>query len=103
MTGKKLRMKDLVPVKFCVADEEAMTKGGDKGMYCCSLSKKEISHQKCVLIKPSGHVILESMVKDCVKKTMTCPISGMKLKESDIITLRAGGTGFAKHNNTTVK
>merc|ERR1719199_2059937 len=71
MTGKKLRMKDLFPVKLVVADEEAYTKGGDKGMYCCSLSKKEISHQTCVLLKPSGHVILESMLKDCVKKTMT--------------------------------
>merc|ERR1719473_300617 len=86
-----------------VSDEAALAKGGDKGMYCCSLSKKEISHQRCVLLKPSGHVILDSMVKDCIKKEMTCPISGMKLKESDIIPLRPGGTGFSKHNNITGK
>merc|ERR1719265_851245 len=76
-------------------------KGGDKGVYCCAVSKHPITHQKAVLIKPSKKVVLESVMKDMVLKDMVCPITGEKLKKDDFLNLQTGGTGFASHNKTT--
>mmetsp|Transcript_90582 Transcript_90582/g.194225 ORF Transcript_90582/g.194225 Transcript_90582/m.194225 type:complete len:322 (+) Transcript_90582:76-1041(+) len=104
MTGKKLRVKDLIPVKFEVTDQKMIDKGGDKGVFCCAVSKRPITHQQAVLIKPSGQVVLESCLKDCVLKDMICPVTGIKLKgPEDILKLQMGGTGFSAHNETQVK
>jgi nitric oxide synthase-interacting protein len=104
MSGKKLKVKDLIPVKFEVTDQKMMDRGGDKGVFCCAVSKHPITHQKAVLIKPSGVVVLESVVKDMVLKDLACPITGKKLKgKEDLLNLQAGGTGFSAHNKTTAK
>jgi len=105
MSGKKLRAKDLIPVTFEVTDQKMIDRGGDKGVFCCAVSKHPITHQKAVVIKPSGIVVLESILKDMVLKDMVCPITGKKLesKEKDILPLQAGGTGFAAHNKTSAK
>lgn len=104
MSGKKLRAKDLIPVKFEVTDQKMIDRGGDKGVFCCAVSKHPITHQKAVVIKPSGIVVLESVLKDMVLKDMVCPITGKKLKsKEDILPLQAGGTGFAAHNKTDAK
>lgn len=103
MSGKKLRMKELVPLKFEIADEELVKQGGGKGMYRCCVSKKPITHQKAVVIKTTGVVLLEAMLKDCVHPTMTCPITGKKITKKDIMHLQAGGTGFAAHNDVEAK
>merc|ERR1712187_531548 len=98
-SGKKLRVKALIPIKFEVTDQKMVDRGGDKGVFCCALSKKPITHQQAVLIKPSGHVVLESTLKEMVMKEMRCPISGKKLKgKEDILKLQMGGTGFQAHN-----
>mmetsp|Transcript_13870 Transcript_13870/g.30697 ORF Transcript_13870/g.30697 Transcript_13870/m.30697 type:complete len:221 (+) Transcript_13870:2-664(+) len=103
MTGSKLRMKDLIPVVFELSDEKLADTGGTKGMWCCAVSKRPITHQKAVLLKPSGQVIMESALKDCVLPEMRCPISGKKLKSSDIIKLQTGGTSFCAHNEVEAK
>ncbi|CAD7943267.1 unnamed protein product [Amoebophrya sp. A25] len=101
--GKKLRMKDLIPVKFEVCDQEMYDGGGGRGMYCCSVTKKPITHQKVTLLKPSGYVVLEECLKTVVRPTMTCPISGVKLEESDLVPLVPGNTGFSAHNAIETK
>lgn len=106
-TKKKLKLKDLIPVNFEVADADMVESGGGRGMYCCAVTKKPITHQKVVLLRPSGQVVLESCLKDCVYPTMTCPVSGKALegsgKESkDIIELVQSGTGFSAHNDVEV-
>lgn len=103
MSGKKLRAKDLIPIKFEVVDQKLYEAGGGKGVFCCALSKHSITHQQAVLLKPSGQVILESVYKDIVQKEMKCPISGKPLKESDILKLQMGGTGFSAHNEIEAK
>lgn len=103
MSQKKLRIKDLVPLKFEVTDQKILDKGGDKGVYCCAVSKHPIVHQKVVLLKPSGQVVLESVLKDCVLKDMVCPISSKPLVKDDILKLQAGGTGFSGHNDIEAK
>merc|ERR1712000_264326 len=68
LSGKKLRVKDLIPVKFEITDQKMMDRGGDRGVFCCAVSKHPITHQQAVLIKPTGVVVLESVLKDCVLK-----------------------------------
>eukprot|EP00392_Amoebophrya_sp_AT5.2_P010135 g10188.t1 len=59
ITGKKLKLKDLIPVKFEICNEEMVRSGGGRGMYCCAVTKKPITHQKCLLLRPSGVVLLD--------------------------------------------
>ncbi|KAF4753183.1 hypothetical protein FOZ62_017861 [Perkinsus olseni] len=105
MTGKKLRLKDLVPVKFELTND---AKGKDTdyaGMYCCAVSKKPITHQRCVLLRPSGVVIIEKVFDELVKNTEDprCPVTGKKLDlKKDVIRLQPGGTGFCSHNKVEV-
>mmetsp|Transcript_22858 Transcript_22858/g.65989 ORF Transcript_22858/g.65989 Transcript_22858/m.65989 type:complete len:327 (+) Transcript_22858:100-1080(+) len=104
MSGKKLRVKDLIPVKFEVYDQKMLQEGGGRGVFCCAVSKHPITHQQAVLIKPSGVVVLESVLEDCVYKDMVCPVTGAKLKgKDDILKLQQGGTGFASHNEVEAK
>lgn len=104
MSGKKLRVKDLLPVNFEVADEQMLKEGGGKGVFCCAVSKHPITHQQAYLIKPSGQVVMESVLKDMVFKDMVCPITGKKLKgKQDVLKLQQGGTGFSAHNDVQAK
>eukprot|EP00397_Hematodinium_sp_SG-2012_P036172 GEMP01039017.1.p1 GENE.GEMP01039017.1~~GEMP01039017.1.p1 ORF type:complete len:299 (+),score=58.34 GEMP01039017.1:76-972(+) len=103
MSGKKLRMKDLFPVEFHVISQEAQRKGGERGMYCCEVSKRTLTVQPAYYLKPSRKVVEETVLKKIIKPTMTCPITDKKLKDSDIIKLRSQGTGFSAHNDVLVK
>lgn len=104
MSGKKLRVKDLIPLKFEVADQKMLDQGGGRGVFCCAVSKQPITHHQAVALKPSGQVVLESVLKDCVYKDMRCPVTGTALKgEKDVLKLQQGGTGFAAHNETEAK
>jgi len=80
MSGNKLRLKDLIPVKL----ESSKTPEG-KEIYVCSVSKRPISHHKAVLLKPSGLVLLESVYNEVVKPLGKCPVTGMTLKHPDDI------------------
>eukprot|EP00746_Dinoflagellata_sp_MGD_P073657 gnl/MRDRNA2_/MRDRNA2_29858_c0_seq1.p1 gnl/MRDRNA2_/MRDRNA2_29858_c0~~gnl/MRDRNA2_/MRDRNA2_29858_c0_seq1.p1 ORF type:complete len:324 (-),score=77.19 gnl/MRDRNA2_/MRDRNA2_29858_c0_seq1:147-1118(-) len=102
MSGKKLRMKDLIDVKMEILNDKAHSQGGERGVFGCALSKRAIVHQKAVLLKPSGIVIEETMVKDCVLKDMKCPLTGKEIKKSDIIKLVPGKSGYQAHNETEV-
>jgi len=104
VTGKKLKVKDLISVKMDVADQKLLDQGGGKGVFCCAVSKNPIVFQQALLLKPSGVVILESVWKDIVSKEMKCPVTGKKLKgEEDILKLTTGGSGFSAHNDVEAK
>ena len=85
ISREKLRLKDLIPVKFeRSADSE--------GMYCCAISKRAITHQQALLIKPSGVVVLESVLKQQGDSAYVqrCPITGVELGPTDVIQLQKG-------------
>lgn len=104
VTGKKLKVKDLISVKMDVADQKLLDQGGGKGVFCCAVSKNPIVFQQALLLKPSGVVILESVWKDIVSKEMKCPVTGKKLNgEEDILKLTTGGSGFSAHNDVEAK
>jgi nitric oxide synthase-interacting protein len=101
MSGEKLKYKELIPVNF----ESTTQNEADAGIYSCALTKKPITHQQAVLIKPSGIVVLESAFKQSIKdpENVRCPITGAPLGKSDIIRLQTAGTSFSSHNNVQVK
>lgn len=105
MSGKNLRAKDLLTLKLEITDQKMHDGGGGRGVFCCAVSKHPITHQQAVVLKPTGVVVLESILADCVYKDMLCPISGKKLKKGkdDVLKLQMGGTGFAAHNETEAK
>lgn len=91
MSGVPLRFKELIPVHF-EGDAE----------YCCAITKRPITHQKALLLKPSGVVVLEAAFKQAGDSSV-CPISGLPLGPTDVIPLQSGGTGFSSHNKVQVK
>lgn len=99
MSLAELKLKHLMPVKF----EWAATETTTTPNVLCAVTKKAITHHQAVLLRPSGLVVLESCVKDTVLPTMTCPVSGLKLRKKDIVKLQAGGTGFSAHSAVEAK
>lgn len=107
MSGEPLRPKDLIPVIFTLDSEKAKTahiSGGDgnRGGIICPVTRKGIISQKAVLIKRSGHVILEDAVKKFALPTMTCPVTGEKFKTKDLVALVSGGTSFTASGQVEV-
>jgi len=103
-SGARLRVRDLIPVKFEVSDQAMFDNGGGRGVFCCAVTKQPIIHQQAVLLKPSGHVVLDSVLADCVYKDKRCPATGVNIRgPCDVLKLQRGGSGFAAHNDVQVK
>ncbi|RLN90970.1 hypothetical protein BBJ28_00015741 [Nothophytophthora sp. Chile5] len=104
MSLEEMKLKQLMPVKFeWETTETADAAKTAEPRVLCAVTKKEITHHRAVLLRPSGQVILESCLKDMVLPTMTCPVTGLKLRKKDIVHLQAGGTGFSAHSNVEAK
>jgi len=97
MSGKVIRMKDLVTVKFRLAPvEDGKSLISRKERYICAVSHDALFNSvPCAVIRPTGDVITMDYVERFIKKDWTCPITGKKLRKKDIIELQRGGTGFA--------
>jgi len=106
MTGNyPLKMKELVPIKLLREDKGGQEKNDSSsssaaianvGSKClCCVSNKVISTQQAVAIKKTGAVMLEDVFQKIVKPSMTCPVTGKKFKEKDILYLMKCASGFA--------
>ncbi|XP_065659621.1 nitric oxide synthase-interacting protein [Hydra vulgaris] len=97
MSGKVLKMKDLISVKFTLAphtDSKSLITKHER--YICPVTKDVLSNKvPCAVLRPSGHVVTIECIEKFVKKDWVCPITGNKLHPSDIIEIKRGGTGFA--------
>ncbi|GMF60889.1 unnamed protein product [Phytophthora fragariaefolia] len=93
MSLDEMKLKHLMPLKLDWDGDEVL----------CAVTKKEVAHRRAVLLRPSGHVVLESCLQDMVLPTMTCPVTGLKLRKKDIVHLQAGGTGFSAHSTVEAK
>lgn len=109
MTGKPLRIKDLIPVKFTPVDAASVKKdsmtlsvGGvltnttSEERYMCPITQTVL--RKCVpcyVLRPSGRVVTAECVERIIRPEMRDPISSEKLTEKDLIPVQRGGTGFA--------
>jgi nitric oxide synthase-interacting protein len=99
ISSEPIRLKDLVSVKFTKLDESKdVTKNNSNHneRYMCPITKKTLSNATpCIVLRKSGHCIARDVYDQVIKKDMSDPFGGEKLKEKDIIFLQKGGTGFA--------
>ncbi|KAK2198240.1 bifunctional Nitric oxide synthase-interacting protein [Babesia duncani] len=84
ITSKPLKLKDLITVNAEVS-HEVEDDPTSPVIWLCSISKKPISHNKAILIKDTGQVVLQRFTD--------------KLDATEFISLIPGGTGFAAHNS----
>jgi len=100
MSGKPIKLKDLISVKFTLApaDESDKQKSivARKQRYICPVTRDVLSNTvRSAVLKPSGNVVSMECVEKFIKKDWVCPITGQKLKEKDVIELKRGGTGYS--------
>ncbi|XP_068245745.1 nitric oxide synthase-interacting protein homolog [Palaemon carinicauda] len=100
ISGKQLKAKDLIPVKFTLADASSSSSlEGQRDRYKCPVTGDVLRNNiPCAVLKPTGDVVTMECVK-LIQKDMIHPLTGVPLKESDIIELQKGGTGFAAAND----
>lgn len=86
---KKLRLKDLVEVKW------TKVPAGEPGRYMCPILYKTFTNTtQIVILKPTGDAISEEAYRKCVEKEGS--YNGKRIKGSkDVIKLQKGGCGFA--------
>ncbi|KAG8433901.1 hypothetical protein GDO86_012318 [Hymenochirus boettgeri] len=98
MSGRSLKMKDLIPVRFTMVDDKVDRVGliNRQDRYVCAVTRDMLGNSvPCAVLRPSGAVVTMECVEKLIKKDMIDPVSGDKLNESDIIVLQRGGTGFS--------
>jgi hypothetical protein len=60
------------------------------------VSKKAIVHQRAIVLKGCGHVILSSLIKTLIIPSMKCPLCNQKIKKlKDIIELKQSGSSYS--------
>ncbi|KAI8471896.1 MAG: hypothetical protein J3K34DRAFT_416046 [Monoraphidium minutum] len=95
-SGGKLRLKDLVDVKFTPVPE------GETGRYMDPITKDTFGNaSRLVVLAPTGDVMLESTYETCVKPEGS--YKGKKVGPKDVIKMQTGGTGFAAHDGDKVQ
>ncbi|XP_041034024.1 nitric oxide synthase-interacting protein [Carcharodon carcharias] len=98
MSGKPLKMNDLIPVNFLPVDSkldrvQLITR---QERYVCAVTRDVLGNSvPCAVLRPSGAVVTLECVEKLIKHDMVDPINGAILTEKDIIPIQRGGTGFA--------
>lgn len=110
MSGEPLKLKQLIPlhlVREGAEDGKKKKKYSDDstttGRVLCAVSHKTITTQPTIAIRNTGQVMLKSVYLELAKPTMTCPITGKKFKEKDVLELIKGKSGFAASGDVVAK
>ena len=109
MSGEPLKLKQLIPLHLVhegAEDGNPKSKSKDDGItgrILCAVSHKTITTQPTIVIKNTGQVMLKSVYKELAQPTMTCPITGKKFKEKDVLELIKGKSGFAASGDVVAK
>lgn len=99
-SGRPLKVKDLIPVKFRVAKPEEGAPVTAFNTYQCAVTGDVLRDSvRCFVLKPTGDVVTAECVENIIRKDMIHPLTGLALTESDLIELQRGGTGFAAAND----
>jgi hypothetical protein len=101
-SGRGLRAKDLLPIHLDKEVESSISTAGSV-RYICSVTKKTITNQKCIALKNTGVVMLESAAKELAFPSMICPITSKKFKSNDVIYLVAAATAFSASGQVEAK
>jgi len=97
MSGNPLKIKKLIDVNFTpIKDDDKKSLITKDARYVCAVTNDVLSNSvPCAVIKPSGCVVTMDCVEKLIKKDMLDPINSQKLKETDIIPLQRGASGFS--------
>lgn len=93
ISKKVLTIKELITVKPEVLKKE----GSARESWVCSFSKKRIDHNKAVLIKKTGQIILKSFFEKYIYRKKNA--WDINVEEGEFIDLQTGGTAFCAHNS----
>jgi len=97
ISGKPITMKDLIDVKFKLANDVDPNKRplvAVRDRYVCAVTGDLLGNSvPCAVLRTSGNVVTMDSVNRLIKIDMTDPITGQKLTEADIIPMQRGGTG----------
>lgn len=102
VSGKPLKIKDLIPVKFTEVKDPDDKKSliVKQARYMCPITFDILSNSvPCAVIKTTGDVVTMECVEKIIKKDWINPLDSTKLTEADIIPLQRGGTGYAAVND----
>jgi nitric oxide synthase-interacting protein len=102
-SGKALKLKDLVAVRFTPAndDPDAAT-ASHSAVHIDPLTKDNLTNaSKLVVFKATGDVLLQETYVKLVKPEGL--YNGTRIKESEVIELQTGGTGFAARGGDKVQ
>ncbi|XP_070508440.1 nitric oxide synthase-interacting protein homolog [Chironomus tepperi] len=105
VSGKVLKSKDLIDVKFTLADPNAKKSlVAQENRYVCAVSKDILTNSMpLAVLRPTGDVVTMDCVEKVIKKDMIHPLTNQKLTDKDIIMLQRGGTGFSSVNQLNAK
>jgi len=103
MSGKPLKMKDLIDVKFQLIkpDEKDEKKSiiSREERYRCAVTHDVLNNATPVaVLKHTGDAVTVECVEKIIKKDMRHPLTGQSLEEKDIIYVQRGGTGYSSAN-----
>lgn len=103
VSGKPLKIKDLISVKFTEVKDPDDKKSliVKQARYMCPITHDILSNSvPCAVIKTTGDVITMECVEKIIKKDWINPLDSTKLTEADIIPLQRGGTGYSAVNDS---
>ncbi|XP_037648811.1 nitric oxide synthase-interacting protein [Sebastes umbrosus] len=98
MSGRSIKMNELIPVRFTPLDPSldrvALLTRQDR--YVCAVTRDVLGNSvPCAVLRTSGTVVTQECVEKLIRKDMLDPVTGDKLSDRDIVPLQRGGTGFA--------
>lgn len=100
ISGKPISMKDLIDVKFKLANDVDPKKRplvAVRDRYVCAVTGDVLGNSvPCAVLRSSGAVVTMECVNRLIKLDMTDPITGAKITDNDIIVMQRGGTGKTK-------
>lgn len=102
ISGKPLKIKDLIPIKFTEIKDPDDKKSliVKQARYMCPITHDVLSNSvPCAVIRTTGDVVTLECVEKIIKKDWINPLDSTKLTEKDIIILQRGGTGYSAVNN----
>ena len=95
-SGKKIKLKDLVAVKFTHIPD------GGPGEYMDPVTRDPLTNaSKLVLLKPTGDVVLDATWRKCIRPDGQW--QGIKIEDDDVLELQKGGTGFVGHDGDALQ
>lgn len=95
-SGKKLKLKDLISVKFT-----PMPDGGPDEFMDPVTRDPLTNASRLVLLKPTGDVVLEATWRTCIRPDGAW--QGIQIGDDDVLELQKGGTGFVEHDGEALQ